>query len=856
MNASRKFSVTGMSCAACAARIEKAVKAVPGVKDCAVSLLTNSMNVEGNASESSVVDAVENAGYGAFPLENSAEKDPSPFAGNSRSSAEKDVSAMRNRFFVSAVFLLPLLYFSMGHMMFGWPLPSWFLEPEINHPAMCLVQMLLSGIILVVNQKFFVSGFRSAFRLAPNMDSLVALGAGTSFVYSVFILFAMTRAQVIGGTAAAEKYMDLYYFEGAATIVTLITLGKWLEAISKGRTTDALRGLMNLSPKTARLLVEENGKKVEKVVPMEQVKVGDRFAVRPGESVPVDGVVLEGNSAVNESALTGESSPVDKFVGDKVYAATLNQSGYILCEALRVGQDTTLSQIIRTVSDAAATKAPISKIADKVAGIFVPVVMAIAAVTVAVWLFLDADVGFALSRGIAVLVISCPCALGLATPVAIMVGNGVGARRGILFKTSAALELAGRVKTVVLDKTGTLTCGTPEVTEIIPADGETLPGLLQKAASLESKSAHPLSKAILKKYSETSGETLFDVTDFLAIPGRGLSGKIFIQGKEEILWGGSVKFIGEKISLSQETRLRIDALSGEGATPILFALENRFLGMIAVADKVRPDAAEALAQLKSMGVQVVMLTGDNWRTAKAVAQNVGIEKVVAEVFPGEKNAEIQKLQRENHTKVAMVGDGINDAPALTQADVGIAIGAGADVAIDAADIVLVKNRLQDVVTAIRLSRKTIRNIHENLFWAFVYNVAGIPLAAGCYYNLFGWTLNATFAALAMSLSSFCVVMNALRLNFFKVPEVANGTKFKSISPEEKKMVLKSRTLKVEGMMCSHCEAHVKKALEALPCIEKATANHQNNSVEIECSSMPSEENLRKAVEEAGYEFKG
>ncbi len=856
MDASRKFSVTGMSCAACAARIEKAVKAVPGVKNCAVSLLTNSMNVEGNASENSVVEAVEKAGYGAFPLENAAGKERSYLAVNSHSFAEKDVSSMRNRFLISAIFLLPLLYFSMGHMMFGWPLPSWFLEPEKNHPAMCLVQMLLSGIILVVNQKFFVSGFRRLFRFSPNMDSLVALGAGTSFVYSVFILFAMTRAQVIGGSVAAEKYMDLYYFEGAATIVTLITLGKWLEAISKGRTTDALRGLMNLSPKTARLLVEENGKKVEKVVPMEQVKVGDRFAVRPGESVPVDGVILEGNSAVNESALTGESFPVDKAVGDKVFSATLNQSGYILCEALRVGQDTTLSQIIRMVSDAAATKAPISKIADRVAGIFVPVVMAIAAVTVVVWLLSGADLGFALSRGIAVLVISCPCALGLATPVAIMVGNGVGARRGILFKTSSALEVAGRVNTVVLDKTGTLTCGTPEVIEIIPADGETLSGLLLKAASLESKSAHPLSKAILKKYSEASEDNLFDVTDFLTIPGHGLSGKISIQGKEKILWGGSAKFIGEKISLSQEMRSRIDALSDEGATPLLFALENRFLGIIAVADKVRPDAAKALANLKSMGVQVVMLTGDNWRTANAVAKNLGIERVIAEVFPGEKSAAIQKLQKENQAKVAMVGDGINDAPALTQADVGVAIGAGADVAIDAADVVLVKNRLQDVVTAIRLSRKTIRNIHENLFWAFVYNVTGIPLAAGCYYHLFGWTLNATFAALAMSLSSFCVVMNALRLNFFKVPEIASGIKFKSISSEEKKMELKLRTIKVEGMMCAHCEAHVKKALESLSGIEKATANHQRNSVEIEYSSMPSEEKLRKVIEEAGYEFKG
>lgn len=853
----KKFSVTGMSCAACVARVEKAVNAVPGVENCAVSLLTNSMNVDGTASSEEIVAAVEKAGYGA------SEKGKADSAKTAKASAKslenKEIPVLERRLVASLAFLLPLLYFSMGHMLFDWPLPDWFVSPEKNHPAMCLVQMVLSGIILVINQKFFVNGFKGLIHLSPNMDSLVALGSGVSYAYSVVVLFAMTKAQVVGGEPAAAKYMDSYYFEGAATIVTLITVGKLLEAISKGRTTNALKSLMDLSPKTARLLVEENGEEVEKVVPVEQLNVGDRFAVRPGDSIPVDGIIVEGCSAVDESALTGESIPVDKAVGARVSAATINTSGFFKGKALRVGQDTTLSQIIQMVSDAAATKAPISKIADKVAGIFVPVVIAIAALTIVVWLSVGSDVGFALARGIAVLVISCPCALGLATPVAIMVGNGVGAKNGILFKNSAALETTGRTGTVVLDKTGTVTNGTPEVTEVIPATGISEAELLRYAASIETKSEHPLSRAVMAKASGLPPENLFDVLDFTALPGNGLSAKIRIDGAEKLLLGGSVKFIGERIPLSKEDLSLAESLSDSGKTPLLFAVEKRLLGIIAVADKLKPDSAEAVSELKSMGIHVVMLTGDNERTAKFIARSAGIDDVRAGVLPDGKDAVVQSLQQDlsqsgnKNDKVAMVGDGINDAPALTRADVGIAIGAGADVAIDAADVVLVKSNLLDVVTAIRLSRKTIRNIHENLFWAFIYNVAGIPLAAGCYYHFFGWTLNATFAAFAMSLSSFCVVTNALRLNWFKVPRqktTANSPIIQKENPMQK------RTLNVEGMMCAHCEAHVKEALEALQGIEKATADHKKNAVVIEYSQMPSDAEISEAIQKAGYTFKG
>ena len=822
----KKFSVTGMSCAACVSRVEKAVKALPGVDSCAVSLLTNSMNVSGSVSLSDVISAVEKAGYGATPAEAfSAEKSLKP-AVSTATLENKEIPVLRRRLIASLVFLVPLLYFSMGHMMFGFPLPSWFIKPLPNHVAMALVQMTLAGIILVINQKFFVNGFKGILHRAPNMDSLVALGSGVSFVYSLAILFQMTRAALVGGEVLAREFMDAFFFEGSATIVTLITVGKLLEAISKGRTTNALKGLMDLAPKTARLVVTEDGKEVEKIVPVEQLKVGDVFAVRPGDSIPVDGFVLEGSSAVNEAALTGESIPVDKTVDDRVSAATINHSGFLKCRATRVGENTTLSKIIQMVSDAAATKAPIAKIADQVAGIFVPVVISIAVVTIGVWILAGAELGFALARGIAVLVISCPCALGLATPVAIMVGNGVGAKKGILFKTSAALETTGRTEIVVLDKTGTITRGEPEVTKILPAEGVSEEELLQLAASLEAKSEHPLAKAVMAKAVDVE---LSEVSNFTALPGNGLSAKIFANGKHEFLIGGSYKFIGSQVSLSKEVDAQVESLSSAGVTPLLFV------------------SPAAVSELRQMGLRVVMLTGDNLRTAQAIAKKAGIDEVMADVLSNEKDMVIQRLQAElvadgkKNAKVAMVGDGINDAPALTRADVGIAIGAGTDVAIDAADVVLVKNSLRDVVTAIRLSRKTIRNIHENLFWAFIYNVIGIPLAAGCFYPIFGWTLNATFAAFAMSLSSFCVVTNALRLNFFKTQEIKMAN---------------TRTLKVEGMMCSHCEAHVKQALEALPGILQATADHKKNIVEIEYSEMPSDADIDAAISKAGYKFKG
>lgn len=837
----QKFKVTGMSCAACVARVERAVTAVSGVENCAVSLLTNSMSVEGNATPEAIVTAVEKAGYHAQELstKNSVENRDTP----SEPLADATIPLLKRRLAVSLAFLIPLLYFSMGHMMFGFPLPSWFTEPEMNHVAMGLVQLLLSGIILVINQKFFINGFKGIFNRAPNMDSLVALGAGASFTYSTAILFQMTRAQVESGVAGAEAFMDNFYFEGAATIVTLITVGKLLEAISKGRTTNALKSLMKLAPKQATLLV--NGE--EKHVEISEVKIGDIFIIKPGESIPVDGIILDGVSAINESALTGESLPVDKSVGDSVSAATINTSGFLKCKATRVGKDTTLSQIIQMVSDAAATKAPISKIADKISGIFVPTVIAIAVVTTIIWLLVDAEFGFALSRGIAVLVISCPCALGLATPVAIMVGSGIGAKNGILFKTSAALETTGRTQIVVLDKTGTITKGEPSITDIVTANGVQESELLQTAINLESKSEHPLARAICN-YNKT--QVPEDIKEFEAKPGMGLTAK---QNGSTLL-GGNEKFIASNVKISEEISAQIKAFSSQGKTPLLFAKNETLLGIIAVADTLKEDSAKAIAELKAMGIQVAMLTGDNETTAKAIGNSIGIDKVIAGVLPGGKDSAIQKLQKQG--KVAMVGDGINDAPALTRADVGIAIGAGADVAIDAADIVLVKSSLADVSTAIKLSRKTIRNIHENLFWAFIYNVVGIPLAAGCYYHAFGLSLNATFAAAAMSLSSFCVVTNALRLNFFKTSNATCNNEIQNITSNKKQRNNMEKKYSVEGMMCPHCEAHVKKDLEQIDGITEAIPSHKENTVLVKLSHDVDVSVIKETIEKAGYKFKG
>lgn len=889
----QKFNVTGMSCAACVARVEKAVNSVEGVENCAVSLLTNSMNVEGTADSAAIIRAVEKAGYKANVQKSAGEPssenatgiandtgNAAGTAGTLENATITEISTLKSRLIASLIFLLPLLYFSMGHMMFGWPLPDWFMSPDKNHVAMGLVQLILAGIILVINQKFFINGFRGLLHRAPNMDSLVALGAGASYLYSIAVIFAMTRAQVVGGVSAAETWMDNYYFEGAATIVTLITVGKLLEAISKGKTTNALKSLMKLAPQQAT--IEEDG--VEKIVPIEKVQVGSIFIVKPGENIPVDGVVLEGTSAVNESALTGESLPIDKNVGDTVTSATLNQSGYLKCRAIRVGKDTTLSQIIQLVSDAAATKAPISKIADRVAGIFVPAVIEIAIVTFVVWFFVGAEIGFSLARAIAVLVISCPCALGLATPVAIMVGNGVGAKHGILFKTSAALENTGRTQIVALDKTGTITKGEPKVTDVITMQGVSAVDLMDIAKCIESKSEHPLAKAILNYESGESSGAASDTTsstnlveNFEALPGNGLQGTV--NGQQ--VFAGNLMFIASKVSVSSAMTAEANNLAESGKTPLLFAKGNSLLGIIAVADTLQDGSKQAIAELKSMGIHVVMLTGDNERTASAIAKEAGVDEVVAGVLPDGKETIIQKLQEHGH--VTMVGDGINDAPALTRADVGMAIGAGADVAIDAADVVLVKSNLLDVPAAIRLSRASIRNIHENLFWAFIYNVIGIPLAAGCYYKLFGWSLNATFAALAMSLSSFCVVTNALRLNFANIGSSHRDKKLKkSISgkiikvndepsaeletadnpetnvlpeaskPEDTPM---TKTFTVEGMMCSHCEAAVKKALEAIPGVDSAKANHKTNSVEVTFSEKVPVETFKKVITTAGYEFK-
>ncbi len=829
-----QYNVTGMSCAACQARVEKAVSAVPGVTSCAVSLLTNSMGVEGTASEAEIVKAVEDAGYGASRKGGGGAKSSARSAGE-EALADRETPVLRRRLIWSVGFVLVLMYFSMGHMMWGWPVPGFF---RGNHVAMGLLQMLLAAIVMVINQKFFISGFKGLIHRAPNMDTLVALGSAASFGWSVWVLFMMTRAQADGDMDAVMAYMMDFWFESAAMILALITVGKMLEARSKGRTTDALKSLMKLSPKTAN--VERDG--AEATVPVEEVVPGDVFLVRPGESIPVDGVVIEGASAVNESALTGESIPVDKAPGDKVSAATVNEAGLLRCRASRVGEDTTLSQIIRMVSDAAATKAPIAKIADKVSGIFVPAVISIAVVTTAVWLLLGRGVGYALARGISVLVISCPCALGLATPVAIMVGNGVGAKNGILFKTAVSLEEAGRVEIVALDKTGTITSGKPRVTDILPSGGVTEAELLTLAAALERGSEHPLAKAVLERAGQERLE-LPKTEDFRALPGNGVSAKL----KGRTLTGGSLKFVGSELKLDAGTEARAAELSNEGKTPLLFARDGELLGLIAVADAIKEDSPEAIRELRNMGIRVVMLTGDNERTARAIGREAGVDDVIAGVLPDGKEAVIRSLQREG--KVAMVGDGINDAPALTRADVGIAIGAGTDVAIDAADVVLMKSALLDVPAAIRLSRATLRNIHENLFWAFFYNSIGIPLAAGVFVGL-GLTLNPMFGAAAMSLSSFCVVSNALRLNLVKIRDTRHDKKIKH---RERKVKTMEKTIKIEGMMCPHCEMRVKKALEAVPGVAEATASHTAGTAVVTLTEPVDDAVLKKAVEDQGYD---
>ena len=836
-----QYNVTGMSCAACSARVEQAVNKVPGVTSCAVSLLTNSMGVEGTASSQDVIRAVQEAGYGASLK--TAAKSQAP---QEDALADHETPKLKKRLIASLAFLAVLMYFSMGHMMWHWPLPAWF---EGNHVAMGLVQLLLSAIVMVINQRFFISGFKSLAHRAPNMDTLVALGSMASFVWSVYALFVMTRAQVDGDLVKVEQYMMEFYFESAAMILTLITVGKMLEARSKGRTTDALKSLMKLSPKTAVVLKDG----AEQTVPIEQVQKDDIFVVRPGESIPVDGVVLEGESAVNEASLTGESIPVDKAPGDPVSAATVNQSGYLKARATRVGEDTTLSQIIKMVSDAAATKAPIAKIADKVSGIFVPAVIAIALVTTAVWLLVGKEFSYALARGISVLVISCPCALGLATPVAIMVGNGLGAKNGILFKTAVSLEQTGKVQIVALDKTGTITQGQPKVTDLIPAPGVEKQILFQAAYALEQKSEHPLARAIVER-AEQDAVVLRKVTDFHALPGNGLEARL--EGRR--LYGGSFSYISGQLPVADELRERVEALASQGKTPLLFAQEDHLLGVIAVADVMKEDSARAVKELRDMGIRVVMLTGDNERTAKAIADQAGVDAVIAGVLPDGKQSVIRRLQ--GRGKVLMVGDGINDAPALTQADIGIAIGAGTDVAIDAADIVLMKSSLLDVPAAIRLSRATLTNIHQNLFWAFFYNVIGIPLAAGVWIPIFGWTLNPMFGAAAMSLSSFCVVTNALRLNLFRLHSadkdrpLKNQADISGIAAEA--AGLETMTLRVKGMMCAHCEARVRTALEALPGVAQAEPSHEKGSVLLALSQPVADEALARAVTNAGYEYLG
>lgn len=838
-----QYNVTGMSCAACSARVEKAVSKVPGVTACSVSLLTNSMGVEGTASPQEIIQAVEHAGYGASQKSGGGKAPTTAEA--EEALVDHETPILRRRLIASLIFLVMLMYFSMGHMMWGWPLPSFY---EGNHVAMGLTQMLLTIIVMVINQKFFISGFTSLLHRAPNMDTLVALGATAAFGYSTYALFAMTAAQVAGDLAGVMKYMMDFYFESAAMILTLITVGKMLEARAKGKTTDALKGLMKLAPKTATLL--RNGQEVK--VPIEQVQTGDIFVVRPGENIPVDGVVEEGSSAVNESALTGESIPVDKAAGDSVSAATLNQSGFLRCRATRVGEDTTLSQIIQMVSDAAATKAPIAKIADKVSGVFVPVVITIAVVTTVVWLLLGHDVGFSLARGISVLVISCPCALGLATPVAIMVGNGMGAKNGILFKNAVSLENAGRTQIVALDKTGTITAGEPKVTDILPASDVKEKDLLCLAVSLEQKSEHPLARAILQ-CGEEKQITPGEVTDFQVLAGNGLVASC----KGKMLYGGNYAFISRKLTVPKQMQEAAENLAQAGKTPLFFAQGKQLLGIIAVADVIKKDSPQAIQELRNMGIQVVMLTGDNERTAQAIAKQAGVDHVVAGVLPDGKEAVIRKLKE--HGKVAMVGDGINDAPALTRADLGIAIGAGTDVAIDAADVVLMKSRLSDVPAAIRLSRVTLRNIHQNLFWAFIYNTIGIPLAAGVFIPL-GLTLNPMFGAAAMSLSSFCVVTNALRLNLFKLHDASRDKKrdLVSISLEtakiqpKKEQEIMEKTLTIEGMMCAHCEARVKKALEALENVTQAQVSHEKGTAVVTLSADVPNDTLKQAVEAQDY----
>ncbi len=830
----KQYQVTGMSCAACSARVEKAVSKVPGVTACSVSLLTNSMGVEGTAGEQAVIAAVEAAGYGASVK--GAPAAAAPAADDPL--ADHETPALKRRLYSSLVFLVALMYLSMGHMMWGWPAPAFLAE---NHVAMGLVQLLLTAIIMVINQRFFISGFKSLWHRSPNMDTLVALGSTASFVYSVYALFAMTGAQARGDAAQVMGWMHEFYFESAAMILTLITVGKMLEARSKGRTTDALKGLMKLAPQTATLLVDGQ----ERTVPIGDVKQGDLFVVRPGENIPVDGVVLEGHSAVNESALTGESIPVDKAEGDAVSAATVNQSGFLRCQATRVGEDTTLSQIIRMVSDAAATKAPIAKVADRVSGVFVPVVIAIALIATAVWLATGADFGYALARGISVLVISCPCALGLATPVAIMVGNGKGAKNGILFKTAVSLEEAGKVRVVALDKTGTITTGQPRVTDVLPAPGVTDEQLIAAAYALEQKSEHPLAHAVVER-AQNLGLKAQEVSDFAALPGNGLTA--MLDG--EALSGGSLAFISGRTEVSGDMRAQADHLSGEGKTPLLFSRGGRLLGMIAVADAIKPESPQAVRELQNMGIRVVMLTGDNQRTAEAIGRQAGVDQVIAGVLPDGKESVIRSLQSQG--KVAMVGDGINDAPALTRADIGIAIGAGTDVAIDAADVVLMNSRLTDVPAAIRLSRATLRNIHENLFWAFIYNIIGIPLAAGVFIPLLGWQLNPMFGAAAMSLSSFCVVSNALRLNLFDPHSARKDHKIK-FAKEPKTM---QKTLKIEGMMCTHCSGRVKKALEELPGVVSAEVSHENGTAVVTMSAPVDDATLKKAVEDQGYQVVG
>lgn len=836
----KQYQVTGMSCAACSARVEKAVSQVEGVESCSVSLLTNSMGVEGTASSEAVIAAVEAAGYGASEKGAGQNSQAMSASVQEEMLKDKETPVLRRRLIASLCFLIPMMYVSMGHTMWNWPLPEALAE---NHVALGLIQLLLTTAVMVINQKFFVSGFKSLWHRAPNMDTLVALGAGASYGYSLFALFAMTDAQMRGDLEAVMSYMHEFYFESAAMILTLITVGKMLEARSKGRTTDALKSLMKLAPKTATLVRDGN----EIQVSVDQVRKGDIFLVRPGENIPVDGVVLDGISAVNESALTGESIPVDKEVGDPVSAATLNQSGFLKCQASRVGEDTTLSRIIQMVSDAAATKAPIAKVADRVSGVFVPAVIGIAAVTILVWLMAGQTAGFALARGISVLVISCPCALGLATPVAIMVGNGMGAKNGILFKTAVSLEETGKMEIVALDKTGTITSGEPRVTDLLPAEGVTEEELLTLAWYLEKKSEHPLARAVIQRAEETGLAGGPEIADFQAVAGNGLSGRL----GEDRLIGGNLKFIREYAEVPADLQRKAQGLAEEGKTPLFFARNGRLAGIIAVADVIKEDSPRAVKELQNMGIRVVMLTGDNERTARAIGRQAGVDEVIAGVLPEGKESVIRRLKKQG--KVAMVGDGINDAPALTRADMGIAIGAGTDIAIDAADVVLMKSRLSDVPAAIRLSRATLRNIHENLFWAFFYNVIGIPLAAGVWFPLLGLKLNPMFGAAAMSLSSFCVVTNALRLNWFDMHDGKKDKKIRSIDlSEEKEEEKMKKTMKIEGMMCGHCEARVKKCLEALSEVEEAVVSHEAGTAVVTLSGEIADEVLKKTVEDQDY----